>query len=232
MSALSRLFSRRPTAVTMNVRQRAEDAFSALNLHWAALALVGLVNLYLLVHVAILWQQAKGQDADAVARQEVALKTAKIASQPLEGLDVKLEKANTEADKFYDERLPVSYSEIAQEIGVLATKDKVRLAGAQYSQSAVTGDAAGQLTQVTLDARLTGDYRPLVEFINGLERDKVFFLISGVTLTGQQSGIVNLRVRITTYIRGMAAEADAQKVAVGFDTTPGSSAGATTGGTR
>ena len=231
MSALSRLFSRRPTAVTMNVRQRAEDAFSALNLHWAALALVGLVNLYLLVHVAILWQQAKGQDADAVARQEVALKTAKIASQPLEGLDVKLQKANTEADTFYDERLPVSYSEIAQEIGVLATKDKVRLAGAQYSQSAVTGDAAGQLTQVTLDARLTGDYRPLVEFINGLERDKVFFLISGVTLTGQQSGIVNLRVRITTYIRGMAAEADAQKVAVGFDQTPGSSAAAA-GGAR
>ncbi len=226
MSALSSFFSRRPAAVTMNVRQRAEDALSPLNLHWAGLALVGLVNLYLLVHVVILYQQAKGQDADAVARQEVTLKTAQIAAQPLAGLDVKLQKANTNADTFYAERLPVSYSEIASEVGELATQTKVRLAGAQYSQTAVTGDAAGQLTQVTLDARLTGDYRPLVEFINGLERDKVFFLISGVTLTGQQSGVVNLRVRITTYIRGMASEADAQKVAVGFD------APATAGGGR
>ena len=227
---MSALLSRRPTAVTMNVRQRTQDALSPLNLHLAAVALLGLINLYLLVHMVILYQQAKGQNADAIARQQVALKTAQIAAQPLEGLDVKLERANVDADAFYAERLPVSYSEIAQEIGVLAKKTTVRLAGAQYSQNAVTGDAAGQLTQVTLDARLTGDYRPLVEFINGLERDKIFFLISGVTLTGQQSGTVNLRVRITTYIRGMASEADAQKVAVGFDTLPGTAAPA--GGAR
>ena len=229
---MSALFSRRPAAVTMNVRQRAQDALSALNLHFAGLALVGLVNLYLLVHVVILYQQAKGQDAEALSRQQVALKTAQIAAQPLQGLDVKLQKANTQADTFYDERLPVSYSEIAQEVGVLATDTKVRLAGAQYSQNAVTGDAAGQLTQVTLDARLTGSYRPLVEFINRLERSKVFFLISGVTLTGQQSGTVNLRVRITTYIRGMASAADGAKVAVGFDVAPGAPTGAGAGGAR
>ena len=227
---MSSFFSRRPTAVTMNVRQRAQNALSPLNLHFAALALLGLVNLYLLIHVVFLYQQAKGQDAEAVARQQVALKTAQIAAQPLQGLDVKLEKANTQADTFYDERLPVSYSEIAQEIGELAKDTKVRLAGAQYSQNAVTGDAAGQLTQVTLDAGLTGDDRPLVGFINGLERDKVFFLISGVTLTGQQSGVVNLRVRITTYIRGMASAADGQKVAVGFDVP--ATAGASAGGNR
>ena len=70
-----------------------------------------------------------------------------------------------------------------------------------------------------LDARLTGDYRGLVLYLNGLERDRVFFLINGVTLTGQQSGTVNLRVRITTYIRGLPSEADAARVAV-IDTVP------------
>ncbi len=52
-----------------------------------------------------------------------------------------------------------------------------------------------------MDARLSGDYRPLVEFLNALERDKSFFLIDGVGLTGQQSGTVNLRLRLTTYLR-------------------------------
>ena len=52
-----------------------------------------------------------------------------------------------------------------------------------------------------MDASLSGDYRPLVLFINGLERDKMFFLIDGVTLTGQQSGTVGLRLRLTTYLR-------------------------------
>jgi hypothetical protein len=40
-----------------------------------------------------------------------------------------------------------------------------------------------------------------VEFLNALERDKQFFLIDGVGLTGQQSGTVNLRLRLTTYLR-------------------------------
>jgi type IV pilus assembly protein PilO len=40
-----------------------------------------------------------------------------------------------------------------------------------------------------------------VLLINGMERDKMFFLITGVTLTGQQSGTVGLRLRLTTYLR-------------------------------
>ena len=54
-----------------------------------------------------------------------------------------------------------------------------------------------------MDASLSGQYRPLVLFLNGLERDKVFFVISGVTLTGQQTGTVSLRIRLATYLRGL-----------------------------
>jgi hypothetical protein len=43
-----------------------------------------------------------------------------------------------------------------------------------------------------------------MKFINSLERDKMFFVIYGVTLTGQQSGTVNLRLRLATYLRGSA----------------------------
>ena len=66
-----------------------------------------------------------------------------------------------------------------------------------------------------MDASLTGDYRPLVIFVNNLERDRLFFVISGITLSGQQSGVVNLRIRITTYIRGTASEEEMQRVSIG-----------------
>ena len=33
------------------------------------------------------------------------------------------------------------------------------------------------------------------------DRDKMFFVINGVTLTGQQSGTVTLRLRLTTFLR-------------------------------
>ncbi len=59
-----------------------------------------------------------------------------------------------------------------------------------------------------MDASLAGEYAPIMKFINGLERDKLFFLIGGLTLTGQQGGNVNVRLRLITYIH--ASDADKQ----------------------
>jgi hypothetical protein len=105
----------------------------------------------------------------------------------------------------------VSYSEIATELGVLKTANKVRLTGVSYTQEAVTDLSSGPLTEVRLDARLSGDYRGLVEFLNGLERDRVFFVVTGVTLTGQEGGRVNLRMKLTTYLRGLSSDEEAAR---------------------
>jgi type IV pilus assembly protein PilO len=48
-------------------------------------------------------------------------------------------------------------------------------------------------------------------FVNALERDKMFFLITGVTLTGQQSGTVGLRLRLTTYLRSPVGTENTEK---------------------
>lgn len=198
--------ARRP--VSFNLKEQ----LTALNLHWAGVAVLALVNLYLLVALGILWSEARGQSAEALAAQRTQLATAQQLSKPLEGLDAKLKTANTQADAFYAERLPVSYSEIATQLGVLKKADNVRLAGANYSQEPVVDVASmGQLTEVKIDARLSGDYIGLVRFLNGLERDKVFFVINGVTLTGQESGRVNLRVKLTTYLRGLSTDEEAAR---------------------
>jgi hypothetical protein len=73
----------------------------------------------------------------------------------------------------------------------------------------LSGDYA--LTELHMDASVSGDYRPIVEFINSLERDKMFFLVNRINLSGQQTGMVNLRIRLTTYLRAPnAKEAAAQ----------------------
>jgi hypothetical protein len=45
-----------------------------------------------------------------------------------------------------------------------------------------------------------------MHYINGLERSKTFFIINGLTLTGSQGGLVNLRLILTTYLH--AADLD------------------------
>jgi len=212
----------KPVAMVMNVRERTRGCLTVLNLHWAGVALLALVNTYLIIQMGVAWRSASSQNADALAAQQVQLKTAQIAAKPLQGLDVKLATASDQADKFYRQRLPVSYSQIASELGALRSKTKVRLSRVGYSQPVkgkggsdttvpTAANADGKLTEVLLDASLTGDYRGLVQFINGLERDKLFFLIDGVTLTGQQTGQVSLRIRVTTYLRGDAPAGDLEK---------------------
>ena len=212
-------FSSQTAARTETTRDRIQGAFTALNLHWAALALLALLNLYLLLQMGLAWQRMRNQNADAFDRQQIELKTAKIQAQPLEGLDVKLANSKSQADAFYADRLPDSYSEVVGELGALAAKQHVALTRVQYSQVPVADEAAGQLTEIRMDASLSGDYRSLVQFMNHMERDKLFFLISGLTLTGQQSGQVNLRLRVTTYLHGTASAEELQRGSFGDAST-------------
>jgi type IV pilus assembly protein PilO len=212
--------------------ERTRTWLSPLNLHFAGVGLLVLVNIYLLVHMAFLWRAASSNNAAAVTEQKIELKTAEVAAQPLRGLDAKLDLATADADRFYRQRLPATPSEFAAELGALTKKQNVRFVRGAYVYKAVLPGSAGELTQVQIDASLSGDYRPLVQFINSLERDKMFFVIDSVTLSGQQSGTVNLRLRLRTFLRGHVPQDDTQTPDEDTTTTPAAAAKSTdtTGG--
>lgn len=192
----------RPVNSTRNGSGGVHRWATPLNLHWAAVGLLILLNLYLLVNLFVLWHLSTTFNSAAMEQQRSELRIAKVAAQPLRGLDNKLGEATKGADRFYADRLPRSYSEVASELGALTHKAGVKLTGAQYTPATVLPNTPGQLTELDIDARLSGDYRPLMLFVNSLERDKMFFLIRAVTFNGQQSGTVNVRLGLTTYLRG------------------------------
>jgi len=204
------------------------------NFHIAGVVVLGLVNLYLLAHMAFAWRAANNQNEQALADQKIVMETAKIAKQPLEGLDEKLAQATKDSDKFYQQRLPYADSQFVGELGALAKKQGVKLTRVQYAHSPVMDGTAGALTEAHMDASLSGDYRPLMLFINSLERDKMFFLISGLTLTGQQSGTVGLRLRLTTYLRLPVGTESSEKSVASTDekTADAASDSSTAGGQR
>jgi type IV pilus assembly protein PilO len=214
---------KRKTAAAKEWAEKARKLGTLRNLHIAGVVVLGLVNLYLLVHMAFAWRAANSDNAVALADQRIVMETAKIARQPLEGLDEKLAQATKDADKFYKQRLPFAYSDVVGELGALAKKQGVKLIRVQYAYAPVLPGTTGELTEARMDASLSGDYRPLVLFVNALERDKMFFLITGVTLTGQQSGTVGLRVRLTSYLRSPVGTEGSEKTAAGAD---GDAAGA------
>lgn len=179
---------------------RARRLLTAVNLHFAGVAALVVLDLFLVTHLFLSWQAVAASNADAAAQQRNLLTVAQIAARPLQGIDQKLAASTQQADAFYQQRLPYAYSQILTELGVLTSRTGVRYTRGQYAQVPVlTGSAA--LTEVHIDASISGEYRSVVGFINALERDRLFFTISSLTLTGQQTGQVNLRLRITTYLR-------------------------------
>jgi hypothetical protein len=180
---------------------RAKALVTELNLHFAGVAVLLVITLYLAAQLLLVWQGLGSRDQAALDQARLQMKAAEIAAKPLRGLDGKLAGSTADADEFYQKRLPFAYSQVLTELGALSKHEGVRLMHVQYAQAPVLSSGNYGLTELRLDANVTGDYRPSVQFINAAERDKLFFVINTINLTGQQGGAVNLRLRMTTYLR-------------------------------
>ena len=181
------------------------NLFNLLNLHFAGVALLIIINLVLVVRLFFAWDTLHSSNDDQLQQQKIASRALQLELTPLHNLPQKVTLSRKQADDFYAERLPSEYSTISATIHELESKNSVRLTNLSYSPVR----APDGLAEIRMDASLSGEYASLMHFINGMERDKTFFLITGVTLTGQQGGLVNLRLKVLTYIHGSGANQSA-----------------------
>jgi type IV pilus assembly protein PilO len=175
------------------------NLLTLLNLHIAGvLVLLGL-NLFLLTKLAIAWHAASTDQTADYESQHMMYVQLESQMSHLQGLPEKVEQARKDADAFAEKRFAPNNSTMLTELGVLAGRNNVRLTRAQYTPT----PSINGLTEQRIDASLSGEYTQLMHFINDLERDKnhVFFIVNTLTFSGQQGGLVNLRLRMTTYLR-------------------------------
>ncbi len=192
---------------------------TAMNLHFAGVAALVVLDLYLAAHLLFVWQGLNALNDTALEQQAAQLRAAEIAAKPLRGLDTKLVDSTQAADAFYRARLPYATSQVAAELGALTPREGVHLTRVQYAYSPVLS-GSDALTEMRMDAGISGDYRPVVQFLNAAERDRLFFVITGINLTGQQTGQVNLRIRLTTYLRAPQGNEMVQDLPVAAGGTP------------
>ena len=166
-------------------------------------ALIGLVILDLAC-VGYLLSPA-GRSRQARQREYYELRAQLTAKRqevlPTRGMDQKLKQASQDITTFDDQRFPVEYSDVAEELGKLAADTGVHLSGVKYDEKDATIEG---LRKLNIEITLSGDYLQEVKFINALERDKSFFLIDGINLAEQQ-GNVRLQLKLETYLRNATA---------------------------
>lgn len=174
-----------------------ERIASPLTWHYAAFSVLLVTVIVLATRFAMDWAATSSRTADAVATKQVQLHALEIQTAPLRGLDKRLDLARDQVKTFMADRIPANYSSISAEIGNLEVKSGVRQTRLSYAQKPTENN----LTEITLDAGITGEYPQIMKFINSLERDKILFVIRGMGLTGQQAGMVNLRLQLSTWLR-------------------------------
>lgn len=180
-----------------------ERLTSPLTWHFAGFAVLLVLAIVLAVRLGFDWAAMDSHSTEVLADKQIQLKALEIQTAPLHGLDQRVEKTREQIDVFYKKRIPFDYSAISSRIGELAVKSGVRLTRVGYVQE----KPGVALTEISMDAGISGDYPSIMRFINSLERDQIFFIIRAMSLTGQQGGMVNLRLRVSTWLRPADAEA-------------------------
>jgi Tfp pilus assembly protein PilO len=170
---------------------------SPLTWHYLAFAVLLVGVIVLSIRFGLDWVATSGSTADAMAAKQIELKALDLRTAPLRGLDKRVADSRAQMQAFYTERVPANYSSIDRRLGELGVKSGVRLSRVQYTQ----GKPGADLTEISMDAGITGNYQQIMRFANSLERDQIFFVIRGLTLTGQQGGTVNLRLLVSTWLR-------------------------------
>ena len=180
-----------------------ERLSSPLTWHAAGFSVLLIVLIVLATRFALDWVAISSGSADALSSRHVELKAMEMQTAPLRGLDKRVAESREQIKTFYADRIPANYSSFATRIGELEVKSGVRATRTGYSQ----GKPGPELTEIFLDANLIGEYPQIMHFVNSLERDKIFFAVKQMNLTGQQGGLVNLRLQTSTWMRNAAAAA-------------------------
>lgn len=187
-----------------------ERLASPLTWHIAGFVVLLIVAVALGIRLGLDWSAMNSHSNQIFAGKQVELKALQLETAPLRGIDHRVEDTREQMVKFEQKRIPPNYSSIDARVGELQVASGVHLSRVQYTQ----GKPGTGLTEISLDAGISGDYPSIMHFVNSLERDPTFFVIRAMSFTGQRGGLVNLRIQLSTWLR------PADAAASGLPSTP------------
>jgi type IV pilus assembly protein PilO len=180
-----------------------EQLRSPLTWHYFAFTLLLLLVIGLAIRLGLDWKAISTDSNSALAGKQIELKAMELQTAPLRGLGKRVDQTRAQIESFYKDRIPSNYSTVSGRIGELEVASGVRITRLQYAQ----GISGPDLTEIVIDSTISGEYPQIMRFINSLERDKTLFLIRAMSLAGQQGGLVNVRLSLSTWMRSADAAA-------------------------
>lgn len=167
----------------------------------AALALLMAVDIALCV---FLWRTSReAPDAMRAQREVLSVQDRLLKADIERGAKIRasLPQVGRDCQDFYQQSFlnaSTGYSSVETDLGNIASKAGLKTPGFGFKEAAVKDRG---VTEMTITTSVNGDYASVIEFINGLERSKNFYMLSNLSLTSATSGEVRLDLELHTYFR-------------------------------
>jgi Tfp pilus assembly protein PilO len=171
---------------------------------WIIAALVALFMADVAVGY-VLWQSSReGVEDMRAQRDRLALQSKLLKADVERGQRIRdsLSGVGHQYDGFYRTAFLGSsdgYSAIDEDLGTIASKANLKSSGISFHEKEVKGRG---VVEVDISDTVEGDYPAIIQFINGLERSKYFYLLSDLKLDAASTGPgIRLHLELHTYFR-------------------------------
>ena len=151
------------------------------------------------------WNRASHQSAQqelATLQKNVSVEKAEL--NRARQIQQEMPAVQKDCDQFERSLFPAEsgYSSVNAELSKIAATAGLRLAGRTFQRSPVKGR---NLTEVHIDTSVSGNYRAIVNFLNGLQRSPNMYAIESLSAHSDQNqgagGLLQVGFHIKTYFR-------------------------------
>jgi hypothetical protein len=176
-------------------------------------AILGFVTILLLADVGLAaysYELATAPRGSSQIFERAALQLKMLQADITRAQKIKNDMPNIQKDceKFEKSLLAASSgsSSLSSELGSVARKSGVRLEDLTFKPTAIPERG---MTEVVIDSTITGDYKSVIQFLNGLQRSNNNYIVESLTLATDNSNqgpvnVIKVGLHLKTYLRTTA----------------------------
>ncbi|HTS11801.1 MAG TPA: hypothetical protein VMH00_06770 [Candidatus Limnocylindrales bacterium] len=151
-----------------------------------------------------LWQSSRQNPEELRAQRETLALQAKLRKAEVERgrrIRASLPQIGLDCDKFYKDTFldpATGYSAVESDFNTIADKAGLRTSATNFKEKVIKDHG---VTELQISTTVDGSYSSVIQFINGLEQSKIFYLLNDLHLTSATAGAVKLQLDLRTYFR-------------------------------
>jgi Tfp pilus assembly protein PilO len=153
---------------------------------------------------AFLWRTSLQKPAQMRAELDRLTLQSKLRKADVargEKIRTSLPQVGKDCDQFYQTAFLDSasgYSSVDADLSSIAEKAGLRISDTAYKEKDVKTHG---VKEVSISTSVEGSYSAIIQFINGLEQSKNFYLLNDLELTSAKAGAIRLQLNLRTFFR-------------------------------